>query len=101
MPKKVKRYCPKCRKHTVQDVIRVKSRGNRGSMTKGQRRHERRGGIKGYGGFPQPKKENSARHNRKTSKKIDLRFKCRECGKQNTLKNTFRARKFEIVKIGV
>lgn len=101
MPKRVRRYCPTCKKHTLQTVIQNKSGRKRGAMTMGQRRHERRGGIRGYGGFPKPKPEKSSRHRIKTSKKIDIRFECNECKKKNTYKSTFRAKKFEIVKIGV
>lgn len=100
-PKNTKRYCPNCKKHTLQNVIQNKSGRKRGAMTMGERRHHRRSGIKGYGGFPQPRPEKSPRHRKKTSKKIDIRFECQECKKKNVLKNTFRAKKFEIVKIGV
>ncbi len=101
MPKSVKRYCPSCKKHTLQNVTQNKSGGKRGAMSHGERRHQRRSGITGYGGFPRPQPEKSARHRKKTSKKIDIRFLCTECKKKNTLKSTFRAKKFEIVKIGV
>lgn len=101
IPKQIKRFCPSCRKHTLQLVAQNKSGRKRGAMTQGERRHRRRGGISGYGGFPQPKPEKSSRHRIKTSKKIDIRFECQICKKKNTLKKTFRARKFEIVKIGV
>lgn len=101
MPKSMKRYCPSCKKHTMQNVTQNKTGRKRGVMSLGERRHQRRGGIKGYGGFPHPKPEKSARHRKKTSKKIDIRFECQKCKKKNTLKSTFRAKKFEIVKIGV
>jgi large subunit ribosomal protein L44e len=101
-PKQVKRFCPSCKKHTTQIVTQVKAGGRSGSsiLKKSARRHERRGGIHGYGGFPRPKIENSSRHRQKTSKRIDMRFECQICKKKNVLKGTFRAKKFEIVKIG-
>jgi len=101
VPKNVKRYCPKCKVHTEQSISQNKSGKKRGSMTMGERRHQRRGGITGYGGFPHPKPEKSARHRKKTSKKIDMIFECTVCKKKTNLKNTFRAKKFEIVKVGV
>ncbi|MBN1924102.1 MAG: 50S ribosomal protein L44e [Nanoarchaeota archaeon] len=101
MPKSVKRYCPSCKKHTLQNVTQNKTGRKRGAMTIGERRHHRRGGIEGYGGFPKPQLEKSSKHKKKTSKKIDIRFECSICKKKNALKNTFRAKKFEIVKIGV
>ncbi len=101
MPKTVRRYCPTCKKHTLQTVLQNKGTKKRGKMTIGARRHERRGGINGYGGFPQPKPEKSPRHRKKTSKKVDIRFECQECKKKNVLKNTFRTKKFEIIKVGI
>lgn len=101
MPKSVKRYCSNCKVHTLHNISQNKSGKKRGSMTFGARRHERRGGIKGYGGFPQPQITKSPRHRKKTSKKIDLIYQCTICKKKSNKKNTFRARKFEIVKIGV
>lgn len=101
MPKSIKRYCPSCKKHTTQSITQEKSGGKRGVMSMGERRHQRRGGIRGYGGFPHPKPEKSARHRKKTSKNIALRFECQICKKKNHLQNTFRSKKFEIIKIGV
>ena len=101
IPKSVKHYCPNCRKHTLQDISRNKSGKSRGTMTKGARRHERRGGINGFGGFPRPRPEKSPRHRKKTTKRIDIRLECHECKKKSTLTNTFRAKKFEIIKTGV
>ena len=101
VPKTVKRYCPKCKVHTLQSVSHNKVGKKRGALSLGERRHKRRSGITGYGGFPQPKPEKSARHRKKTSKKIDLLYKCSVCNKTTNLKNTFRAKEFEIVKVGV
>ncbi|VVB75455.1 50S ribosomal protein L44e [Candidatus Tiddalikarchaeum anstoanum] len=100
IPKEVKRYCPHCKKHTLQRVTQHKTGALRSTTTKGGRRHERRGGIHGYGGFPRPKIENSSRHRIKTSKRPDIRFECKECKKKNVYKNSVRAKKFEIVSIG-
>jgi large subunit ribosomal protein L44e len=101
IPKSVKHYCPSCKKHTLQNIIQNKSGKKRGAMTQGARRHERRGGINGFGGFPRPQPEKSPRHRKKTTKRIDMRLECPECKKKSTVVNTFRIKKFEIVKTGV
>jgi ribosomal protein L44E len=49
MPEKVKTYCPKCKKHTLHEIERVRT-GKRGELKWGQRRFRR--ALAGYGGFP-------------------------------------------------
>ncbi len=99
MPKKRRMYCKHCRKHTVHKVIQNKRSRKRGALKQGQRRHKRRSGIHGYGGYPQPQQQKSHRHGRKTSHKVDLRFECSECNKKSTYKNSFRTKKFEISRL--
>jgi len=102
IPKSVKHYCPKCKKHTLQNITQNKGGGKkRGPLTKGARRHARRSGIHGYGGFPRPQPEKSPRHRKKTTKKTDLRLECQVCKKKSTVNHTFRIKKFEITKTGV
>ena len=101
IPKSVKHYCPSCKKHTLQSIIQNKSGKKRGSLTHGARRHDRRGGIKGYGGFPKPQPEKSPRHRKKTTKRIDMRLECPECKKKTTKVKTLRIKKYEINKKGI
>ncbi len=96
MPKKVNKYCPKCNKVTPHKVIQVKSTKKRGTLTLGQRRFKEK--IKGYGGFPRPKPENSQKWGVKQTKKLDLRFECEVCGYKVPIKEGFRARKIEWVR---
>ena len=95
MPKKVKRYCPKCKAHTEHKVTKVKGTRKRATLKKGQRRHERRAGVSGYGGYPRPKPEHSKRWSVKMTKKVDLRYKCDKCGKSTARKEGFRIKKLE------
>jgi len=95
MPKKVNRYCPKCKVHTEHKVIQVKSSRKRATLKKGQRRHERRAGVSGYGGYPRPKPEHCKRWSVKLTKKLDLRYECSKCKKQTVRKQGFRLKKFE------
>lgn len=94
IPKKQNRYCPKCKKHTEHKVYLVKSGRKRGAMKAGQRRFQKK--ISGYGGYPRPKPEKGVKYGAKTTKKADLRYKCAECGKEQTPKKGKRARKVEI-----
>ena len=91
MPKTVRIFCKHCGKHTKHTVERVKKKSRR-KMSQGERRVNRL--KKGYGSFPRPKP-----HHEKATKKLDLRYKCKICGKKHTRGKGFRVKKFEIVKI--
>ncbi len=84
-------YCPFCKRHTIHQVEQAKKKQRR-TMAQGQRRYLRK--LKGYGSFPRPKPDHE-----KPTKKTDLRFKCKECGKKHTRGQGFRAKKFQIEKV--
>jgi large subunit ribosomal protein L44e len=90
-PKQLKTFCPHCKKHTVHTVEVSKKRPRR-TMAHGQRIFLRK--LKGYGSFPREKPEGRE----KSSKKIDLRFKCTVCNKKHMRGKGWRAKKFELVK---
>ena len=90
IPKNVKRYCPKCQKHTEHKVKLGKVGGKRGTLKAGQRRHERRAGVKGYGGSPQPKAAEKA----KTSRRTPFIYTCTVCSKSTHKQRNIRAKKF-------
>jgi len=90
MPKKVRIFCPFCRKHTEHSVEQVKKKP-RGKLRQGERRFRRK--LEGYGSFPRPKPDYE-----KATKKLDLRYKCKECGKKHMKGRGFRVKKFELVK---
>ena len=73
-PRKIKRYCPHCKKHTIHDVDKIKKR-KASELKQGQRRFRRV--MRGYRGFPRPKPEGRE----KTSRRIALKFKCSTCKK--------------------
>jgi len=91
-PKKIRTFCPKCNKHTLQEVELVKKKP-RGSMKHGQRIFKRK--MLGYGSFPREKPEGRE----KSTRKIDVRYKCTVCGKKNVRGSGWRAKKFELVKV--
>ncbi len=89
-PKTVRRYCPFCKKHTEHSVSRVKGRKRR-KTTKDERSAERK--RKGYGSFP----FKNPKGREKPTRRLDLRYKCKECGKKHPIGKGFRVKKFELV----
>ncbi len=90
-PQKLRIYCPKCRKHTEHTVETAKKKPRR-TMAHGQRIFLRK--LKGYGSFPREKPDYE-----KSSRRVDLRFKCTVCGRKTMHGAGWRAKKFEIVKV--
>ena len=101
LPKTKKRFCPKCGKHQEVAVMQSKQGGRNKThpMSRGsQGRMKSRGLNRGFG--------NQGRYSRKaisafkmtgkkTSKKTDLRYKCKVCNKSVVQKKGFRAKKVE------
>ena len=88
-PKEIERYCPKCKKHTMQKVSIYKA-GKRRASAIGERRHAE--DKKGYGGQKFPKLAKPA----KVTKKVTRMLTCPQCKKKF---NTYgiRVKKFELV----
>lgn len=91
LPKLQRRFCPYCKKHT-EHIVEIAKRKQRRKLAKSQRRFLRK--LKGYGSFP---KENP-KGREKPTKKLDLRYKCNECGKKHTIGKGFRVKKIEFEK---
>jgi large subunit ribosomal protein L44e len=87
-PRKIQRYCPKCKKHGEHEVERVKKR-KASEHKQGQRRFRRV--TAGYRGFPRPKPEGRE----KATKRVALRYRCKTC-KKCTQPYALRAKKFEL-----
>lgn len=92
IPKTQNHYCPKCKKHTLHIVRRIGTGKKRRKFSQGERRVDRL--KRGFGSFPRPKPKNRG----KLVTKLDLRYKCKECGKEQTIGKGFRIKKFEFVK---
>lgn len=89
MPRVIKTHCPHCNAHQEHEVERIKRR-RASEMKKGQRRFRRV--MSGYRGFPRPKPAGRE----KPTKRIPLRYRCRECRKAHQKSGCFRAGKFEL-----
>ena len=89
IPKEMKRYCPKCKKHTLQKVKNEKNRGKNKTHPMSQFSQVRmklRGlstGMGNMGKLARGALNSWKRFNKKHSKKTDLRYTCSECGKTN------------------
>jgi large subunit ribosomal protein L44e len=87
-PRRIKRYCAKCKKHTIHNVDKIKKK-KASELKQGQRRFRRV--MSGYRGFPRPKPEGRE----KTSRRAALKYTCDVCKKSHQ-PPSIRAKKFEI-----
>ena len=88
-PKAIRRYCPRCKQHTLQKVSIYKA-GKRRASAIGERRHAE--DKKGYGGQKFPKLAKPA----KVTKKVTRILTCPGCKKKACTKGV-RIKKFELV----
>lgn len=103
IPKKIKRYCPKCKKHTETIVADAKKKTrstarpmSRGSNARIMARGDRRG-FGNHGRYSKPAVSKFKRTGAKASKKTDLRYKCSVCGRTQVQAIGLRAKKIEFV----
>jgi large subunit ribosomal protein L44e len=92
-PKKMKEYCPKCRKHTEHTVKAAKKKTRGTAHPNSQANKSKDRNKRGYGGHG---KYSKPAVGKKPTQKVDLRFQCTVCKKSHT-KVGFRAKKFEMV----
>ena len=102
IPKKIKKYCPKCKKHVEMAVseAKQKTRSSVHTMSIGSKvRMRLRGLRRGFGNqnkYSKPAVSKFKRTGAKQSKKHVLVLKCNTCNKSATL-NVGRAKKLELV----
>ncbi len=99
-PKKVRRYCKFCKKHTEQKVENITSSKPRGSLKRGSIiRAMKRGLGRGYGNLGKwGSKPPVSQFKRKTksTKKTNLIYICTVCNKINLQRKGIRTGKIEI-----
>lgn len=86
LPKETRRFCPYCRKHTEQLILTAKQRGRSSAhplSRGGNSRLMKRGLKSGYGnkGRYSRKAPKDYKMKAKVTKKINILFKCKVCGK--------------------
>jgi large subunit ribosomal protein L44e len=101
LPKETKRYCPKCKKHTVQKIDTAKQR-TRGSSRPMSRWSNTRTKLRGYrtgtgnlGRFSKPAVK-SWKRKTKVTRRLTVLYKCKECGKSLGMKKSIRTGRIEI-----
>lgn len=100
IPKKIKRYCPKCKKSTEQKVEQAKVTGNRGTLTKGSISRARKRGLgRGTGNLgnwgSKPALTKFKRTGVKSSKKTATKYTCSVCKKATQQNKGIRSKKIE------
>lgn len=101
IPKKTNRFCKFCKKYTPHETTLAKKR-DRGSLKRGSiQRAKKRGRGRSFGNVgrwgSKPPISKYKRTGAKLSKKLDLRFKCKECGKTSVQRSGTRTKKGELV----
>ena len=101
LPKTTKRHCPKCNKHTVHTIKNQSFKGlnknhtmSRSSKPRVKSRGLRRG-IGNLGRFSKKALGAWKRYGKKQTKKTDLRYTCKECGKTSVQKQGIRTKRVE------
>lgn len=92
IPKEMKKYCPNCNKHTVHSVRREKA-GARDRRSLAWTERQKKRTRSGYGNAG---KFSKAPAGEKPTKKVDLRYKCKECGKEQIIGKGFRVKRLDI-----
>jgi large subunit ribosomal protein L44e len=88
-PKKVRTFCKYCGKHTVHEVEKV-SKGKASSLNWIVRQKKRRGKVGNLGKF------SKVPGGDKPTKRVNIRYRCTDCGKAET-RPTWRAKRFELI----
>ncbi len=100
LPKKTKRYCPYCRKHTDQKIVLVSTGFKRGTLKRGSIARARlRGkgrGMGNLGKWGSKKAVSKFKRKTKTTKKANIMFTCQVCKKSKYMKKGMRTGKIQL-----
>jgi large subunit ribosomal protein L44e len=99
IPRKVRRYCPFCKKHTEHKISLVSSGGKRGALKRGGKsRLRKRGKWRGLGSMGRYSKPAVTKWKRKTksTKKTNILYTCQVCKKSQYQKKGKRSGKIQI-----
>ena len=96
IPKTTNRYCPYCKKKTEHKIKIVGTGSKRGTLTRGSKsRAKLRGQSRGIGNKGKYSKPAVSKFKRKTktTKKTNIMYTCKECGKSKYKKKGKRTSK--------
>jgi len=100
IPKLIKRYCKKCKKHTEQKVAANKKKAasslSHGSKIRARLRGRARG-LGNLGRYSKPAVTKFKRSGAKNTKKTDIRYTCNVCKKTSVQPKGIRAKRVEFV----
>jgi len=99
IPRKVRRYCPFCKKHTEHKISLVSSGGKRGALKRGGKsRLRKRGKWRGLGSMGRYSKPAVTKWKRKTksTKKTNILYACQVCKKSHYQKKGKRSGKIQM-----
>ena len=100
LPKETKRYCPYCKKHTVQLVgtAKQKARSSAHPLSRGSPTRIRLRSLEGSGNWGRRSKKGAKDWKRKTksTKRITITYKCKECKKTKQIKKAIRSGRIDI-----
>ncbi|MBI2451461.1 hypothetical protein HYV50_00105 [Candidatus Pacearchaeota archaeon] len=96
LPKETKRYCPYCKKHTVQLIgtAKQKARSAAHPLSRGSAVREKLRGLRGgFGNLGRRSRKGPKDWKRKTkvTKRITVTYKCKTCGKVKNIKKAIRS----------
>lgn len=99
IPKIIKRYCAKCKKHTDQKITSAKKRTAGAAHPLAKFAKQRSGFGKGIGNLgrygSRPAISKFKMTGKKASKKTDFRYECSVCKKSSVQKKGIRTKKIE------
>ncbi len=98
IPAKMRTFCPQCNTHTDQEVKIEKAKQRGGGMNQGSRRSARWTSRIGNHGRYSRRPIAARNMTSKTTKKVDLRITCSQCGKK-WIRSRPRAKRTEIKRI--
>ncbi len=95
LPKTTKRYCPYCKKQTEQKIKQVSTGSKRATLKRGSKERAKLRGAGGYGNHGKYSKPAVSKFKRKTktTKKAQILYTCKECGKSKNKKQGIRTSK--------
>lgn len=101
LPKETKRYCPTCRKHTLQSVSTAKQKARSATHPMSRSSSMRlfaRGLTSGTGNKGKYSKKGVKNWKRKTkvTRRIGILYRCKECNKAKGIKKAIRSGRIEI-----
>ncbi|MBS3091365.1 50S ribosomal protein L44e [Candidatus Pacearchaeota archaeon] len=100
LPKETKRYCPYCRKHTIQTIAtaKQKSRSSSHPLSRGSPTRIKLRSLQGIGNWGKRSKKGTKdwKMKAKITKRISLLYKCKVCGKMKGLRSAIRSSRIEI-----